>query len=432
MRPLLRRGVAGRLVLGLGDAAVASIGNLGVSILAARSTSLHEFGVFATTMLILILATLLSRAAHGDVLVLRSAGDREDVVTDLRYSLASVVSITSVVGGVIATAGLVLLPLGVDPGLALTVVVAGAALPLLCVQDHLRWIEYARGAPSRALVNNLIWTVASIVLFLIAQGVGDGPLPAAVCVLLWVGGAVPAVVFAGVRGRISLRFSRSEWLRSHRGLAGNLVLDFSLTQATAQAATLVVAALAGPLEMAFIRKGQIWLGPATVAITGLLAALQPLLARRTATHGNRSTVRLAAGVGLAAGAGLLAYGGLVVWLPETLAEAVVGPGWADVRPYLWPLAVQAAAGMLGGCLGLALRTTGQIGAQVRWRLFLAPVSLGIVTLVTAVAGGRAGMWALAGGGLLTTAAWALLLRRGGSVPVPLAADASGGGGGGHE
>ncbi|WP_029430301.1 hypothetical protein [Blastococcus sp. URHD0036] len=400
---------AGRLALGLADSAVSSIGNLGVSVLAAHLCSLTGFGVFATAMLVLLLATMAARSGHGEALVLRIR-DGGASPADVQDSTTSVVRLSGALGGGIAVLATVVgFVAGFGEGLT-TVLVAAAALPLLCLQDHLRWIEYARGASQHALVNNALWTGTSLGALAAAAAVVPHPVSAPLCLAAWAAGTIPGIAYGLRRTGVSLTPAlRPGWLQRNRRLATPLFLDFTLTQATAQGATLVIAALAGPLDMAAIRKGQIWLGAAAVATTGLLAALQPLLAQRAAVQGHAATVRLGTLLGLAGMAGLLLYGLVVALLPGDLARVLVGEGWDEARPFVWPLAVQAAAGLLGGCWGLSLRVTGRLAAQVRWRTVLGPLSLVVVAVVTAGAGAVAGTWALAAVAAGTTAVWGVLL-----------------------
>jgi hypothetical protein len=413
MASLTSRRLGGRLAVGLADSAVSSAGNLGASIVVAHSASVPEFGVFATAMLILILAAMISRSAHGEALILKSGeADPAAAAADRLRSTTSVVRWCTGLGAAVVAAGLVLGLVGSAgfDSTVLTVIVSGTALPLLCLQEHLRWIEYARGASSRALVNNALWTVFAIGSMGVARIVAGDGIPAHVCLMLWAYSTVPGILYAVVKGRIPVVFGgRPDWFRLNRPLIAPLVLDLTLTQATAQGATLVVAALSTAVDMALIRKGQIWMGPATVATMGLLTALQPILAQRAAARGSVPAVRLATLVGAVACAAALVYG-LAVWLlPADVAGTLVGPGWTESRPFVWPLTVLAAASILGGCLGLAVRTSGLIARQVRWRLLLAPASVVVVAAMTLVGGALAGMWALAAVSVLTAAAWSVLL-----------------------
>ncbi|WP_448625859.1 hypothetical protein [Geodermatophilus sp. URMC 64] len=361
-------------------------------------------------MLVLILVTMACRSSHGDPLVLRSRS-RQDADEDRRRSTTSVLRLGVALGLVVVISGValgLLGPSGFDDAV-LVVLVSGTALPLLCLQDHLRWVEFARGTAGRALLNDSLWTVCSIAALLFAALVTPHDVPGWLCLLLWSWSVLPAVVVAVVLGRVPLTLRGGPgWLRPNRTLITSLVSDFGLTQATAQGATLVIAALSGPLAMAFIRKGQVWMGPTAVATMGLLSALQPILVQQAA-RGHAAAVRLATIAGLVGGGFFLAYGLVVLALPVDVATVVTGSGWPQVRPFVVPLTLQAAAGMLGGCLGLALRTTGLLQRQVRWRWVLGPASVASIAVVTLAGGPEAGTWALALTALITAGAWWFLL-----------------------
>ena len=406
----LRRGTSGRLLLGVTDSAMSSLGNLGVSVVAARLTVLPEFGLFATAMLVLILGTMAMRSAHGEVLLMKpqtpGAGTGD---ADRRGSTSSVLRLSLLIGGSAAAGGVLL---GVVSGgptdLALTVVVGGLSFPVLCVQDHLRWVDYSRGTGRRALVNTTLWTVTSVALMLALGWWPGNPVPGFLCLAAWGLGALPSIAYAAGRG-LPVTMERPDWLRANRAPARNVFLDFALTQATSQGATLVIAALTSALEMGLIRKAQIWLGPATVATLGLLAALQPILTRRAATHGRAATIRLASVTGLVLGAVLAVFGAGLLLLPDDVAELLVGPGWDEAATFVAPLTVAAVCGVVGGCLGLALRTLGLIGRQVRWRSVLGPSSVVAIAVGTVLWGAEAGMWILAASGVVTSLVWVALL-----------------------
>ena len=197
----------------------------------------------------------------------------------------------------------------------------------------------------------MLWTVTSIALMLALWWWSEDRVAGFLCVAAWGFGALPSIVYAARRGLLVLR-PRPDWLRANRTPARHVFLDFALTQATSQGATLVIAALTGAVEMGLIRKAQIWLGPATVATLGLLAALQPVLTRLAARHGRAAVIRMAAVAGLALGGLLGVFGIAVLLLPDDVAELLVGPGWDEASQFVAPLTVSAVMGAVGGCLGL--------------------------------------------------------------------------------
>ena len=410
----LRRGTSGRLLLGMTDSAMSSVGNLGVSVIAARLTDLPEFGLFATAMLVLILGTMAVRSAHGEVLLMkRQTGGAGAEEADRRSSTSSVVRLSLLTGGATALVGVLLVLTAGPTDVALTVLVSGLVFPILCLQDHVRWTDYARDASHRALLNTTLWTVTSVLLMLVLWAAPGNRVAGYLCVAAWGFGALPSVVHAAWRG-LRLADLRPGWLGANRASARNVFLDFGLTQSTSQGATLVIAALTGAVEMGLIRKAQIWLGPATVATLGLLAALQPILTRLAATHGRAATIRMASLTGLGLGALLALFGVGVLLLPDDVAAMLVGPGWDQASQFVAPLTLSAVMGVVGGCLGVALRALGLIGRQVRWRTFLGPVSVAAIAVATLWSGAEAGVWVLAASGVVTSLAWAVLL----AAPVP--------------
>ena len=410
MATRLRRGTGRRLLIGLADSAASSLGNLGVSVVAARLLSLPEFGLFATAMLVLILGTMTMRSAHGEVLLMKGravGADAEDA--DRARSTSSVLRLSLALGVGTALAGVLVAALSGGPtNLTMVVLVSGLVFPVLCLQDHLRWMDYAREASSRAVVNTSLWTVTSLALMLALWWWSGDRVAGYLCVAVWGFSALPSILYASRRELLTPCVGPG-WLRTNSAPARNVFLDFVLTQATSQGATLVIAALAGAVEMALIRKAQIWLGPAMVATLGLLPALHPILTRLAASQGRAATIRMAWGAGLGLGSLLAVFGTAVLMLPDDVAELLVGPGWAEASPFVAPLTLSAVMGAVGGCLGLALRTVGLIGRQVRWRAVLGPSCVAAVAAGTVMLGAEAGVWILAASGVLTCLVWAVLL-----------------------
>jgi hypothetical protein len=402
---------ARRLVLGVVDSALPSLGNLAVSVLAAHSMALADFGVFTTLVLALILATGVSRSVHGDVLVLTVVDEPARMLQRARSSLASVLRLGLVAGALGVLAGAVASAAGVTWGPAL--VAAGAVLPVLLVQDHYRWVAHAHGRIVDSLTNNAVWSLGAVTAMGLAVAESDETVGPATGLLVWgVAALLGVAVGAATSGCLPPARLPGGWLRENRSLAGALAQDFGLLQASAQGALVLLAVLTSSTDVALLRKAQIWLGPVTMATTGLLSALQSGLARsRARGAAARGLARTASSVGAAGALGAAVYGCAVAVLPAAWAALLVDGGWSDARSFVWPLTVQLAAGLAGGCAGVALRALGAVGRQVRVRWVLAPLSL-LVVLGTATSGGALlAAWALAGISVLTAALWGLLLAR---------------------
>jgi hypothetical protein len=291
--------------------------------------------------------------------------------------------------------------------------------PALLLQDHYRWIEYQRGRTQWSLVNNSLWALTSLGLFGMALAHPTFQLTAPTGILLWGLGTMPSVALGVALTRQMPRPRlRNPWLSEHKALTRGLAQDFLLLQASAQGAIVLMAAFATATDIALLRKAQIWLGALTVATSGLMSSLQPVLVRRFQAGGQGATIRPAFSIGSAAAAACLAYGSLVLLLPTALAEKVTGSGWDMSKDYVLPLTVQLGAGIAGGCAGLALRATGQLRRQVRARRLLAPLSIAAVAIATPLGGALWGAWSLAGISVLTAALWtAFLLDRGAASSI---------------
>jgi O-antigen/teichoic acid export membrane protein len=404
-----------RVALGLLDAGVSSIGNLAVTVFAARTMSVSDFGVLTTAMMALIVLAGLFKSAHGDVLVLTSASSSDErKARRSQESLDSAVALSVLMAGIGLLVGLAwALVDGGSFGRASTTILAAAVVaPFLLVQDHYRWIEYTRGRVDLALTNNALWTTTAFALVAIAYVLGSTDPSPALVLLLWGGGTIPAIVFGRMHTGASLRLRRrTTWVRENRALVGTLLQDYGLLQASSQGAVLLLAGLSPPSDIGLLRKAQIFLAPVTVAMNGLNSVLQPLLVARYARSGHRGVVSVSMPIAVAAIAAVAAYGALVLSLPAPAAGMLVGEGWSEARTFLPPLLVHVCAGIVGGCAGLSLRAVGLVTLQVRVRWVIAPLSVLALAVATMSGGAIAGIWALAAAGLLATTIWTGLLFR---------------------
>lgn len=395
--------------MGIADAGVSSLGNLATNVIAARSLLLGEFGTFAITMLIGIIVVGVSRSLCGDPLTLLHSADAPDeqrrafarvVGAAMLGALAAFPLLVAVVTGVVVASRGQLMT-GLHLGMALAVVA-----PLLVGQELLRAIAYTSGRTTTAFCNSLTWTVL-LVLGLLVLPVRTAPT----LILLWglTAGAGMMVGLAMNKLR-PVPTSPRRWFRGSSHISKKLVLDFSLTQVTAEFSVVLISMIAGAAEAGLIRKAQIPLTPVIVVTNGIIAMAQPALVRRVAAGGAQQLRPMAYKLGLAAGACSVALGALVTLLPSRLMREVVGENWADARPLVPILAVYLGLGALGGCQGIALRALDRIGGQLKLRFLLTPVSLTLVFLC-AMGGAQWAALGLVASLICVDVAWAWLLHK---------------------
>lgn len=409
------RVLRGGHVYGIADTGLSSLGNLAVNIVVARSATTDDYGVFAVTMLTGIIAVGVARALFAEPLVLRySAAPTPERRAAAEQGLGSAVQATILASPVLAVllAG-VLLASGAGARQAVGIALALAViLVALVAQDYLRFVSYSHERPRAAFLNSGAWTVALVGCLAVAS-LSSAELPGWGFILLWgstaLAGAVTGLVIHRLRVRpVGLR----GWFSRHGRLARRLLMDFALLQATAEAATLLVAMTAGAGNAGLIRKAQIPLAPVVVMTNGIVVVTQPALVRTVSRGGGLTSLRRRAWlVGGVVAMSALALSLLVWALPEDLMASVVGDDWAQARRLVPILGVYFALGGLAGCLGVALRAAGRLPEQLRVRYVLAPLTLGLVFVGATTAGATGAVLALAFSLLLTAVAWAWLLQR---------------------
>lgn len=398
-----------RRLMGIADAGVSSLGNLATNILAARTLlDPEQFGMFSITMLLGIILIGVSRSLCGDPLTLLHSADDE---ADRRHAMRGVVG-AALTGSVLALPLVTLVVTvvmvasrgqwgqGLQLGLALAVV-----LPLLVGQELVRSVAYASARPPAAFANSFSWT-----LFLVVALVVVRPASAPVFILIWGLTAGAGLLVGMLMTRIGpRRLSPLSWYREGRELSKRLLVDFALTQVTAEGSVVLISMIAGAMEAGLIRKAQIPLTPVIVLTNGMIAMAQPALVRQVASgrppHELRRSIYRVGGAALA-GSLLL---GLLVWLvPTRWMTVIVGSQWGQARRLVPTLSLYLGIGALAAAQGVALRALGQLGGQLRLRFVLTPVSL-VLVFVSAFGGA---FWATVGlcASLVCVAgAWAWLL-----------------------
>lgn len=400
--------------VGVVDAGVSSLGNLAVSVAAARALSLGDFGLVSVTVLTGIITVGVARAFWGDPFTLRFSGappDRRAAAARevVASATAGMILVVPVIGLIVGTVALLS---GAGPLTAFALGVSLAVVaPFLALQDVARQVSYSMGRPLFALANSTIWTV-TLVGVLAAHLMTGGAMPPWAYVLVWGGtaglGAITGLLCLRILPRIENPLS---WIRSHARLLRRLVGDYALTQVTSETSIVLISALAGAAEAGLIRKAQIPLAPLVIMTSGIIAVTQPALVRRVAEGQTLPELRaFAYKLGLATVAVAVALGVGVALIPESFMRHLVGEDWAQARALVPLLAFYLGLGSLAACQGITLRAFDRIGEQVRLRLALLPVILLVVGL-GAKFGAFTAAVALCVSLMGVCVAWAVLLGR---------------------
>ncbi|WP_232547765.1 hypothetical protein [Propioniciclava soli] len=408
---LLRWGRRSSAIL---DTGMSSLGNLALSVFAARTLSLPEFGLMSATLLGGLVLVGLSRALFGDPLILRHSADAPQ---DHRAAVADATSAALLTGLLVAPAvfGIlfgVLLVAGASAATAAALAgVLGGGTVLLVAQELQRAIAYGTGRPVNACANSTAWTLGVLAL-LAAAHAGVWPLTPAGLLAAWVVATVPGTAIGMLLNGVAPRLAGLRpWFGRHPRLTRQLLVDFGLTQVTAEASFLLISMLAGAGQAGLLRKAQIPLAPVNVITNGLISVTQPGLVRRVAAgHRAAQIARLAHRLGAVIAGFALALGLGVALLPPSVVAVLVGEDWGQARVLVPLLAVYAALGALTACQGVALRALGRLGDQIRLRLLFVPVIVAIVAL-GALNGALGAATGLAVTMVLIACGWGWLLVR---------------------
>jgi O-antigen/teichoic acid export membrane protein len=361
----------------VGDQALSSLSNFGLSVLVARSLDVTAFGAFGLALTTYLLAVGISRALVGDLLVVRHSAGAGAHVAGQAFGAVLVVGLAG--AGVLVVVGAVMaaVPIGA------VLVVLGLSLPGLLLQDTLRYFFVAIGRPARALANDAIWAgcQAGVLVLLLATG-GAGLLT---FVGAWAGGATVAAAIGlrqtGQRPRLS---GAVPWLRAGGDLWPRFLAEFFATMGAWQLALYLVGGLAGLAPVGALRGAQVLFGPLHVVNYGarLVAVPEGVRARAGGQRDVRRLVAvvLAVLVGIAAG-----WTAVVVALPDALGRALLGETWPSVAAISLPFGLFMVTEAAVFSIGIGLRILGT-GRPIMWSAAWSSALLILVTLVCASSG----------------------------------------------
>ncbi|MFB7370772.1 hypothetical protein ACFC0D_13130 [Streptomyces sp. NPDC056222] len=381
------------------DQAASSLTNIAVLVIAARASTADGFAAFSMVYIVFTVLLGLGAAYVGQSVVLEK-GEEHEVGAAARSAVAFTAAAAAAAALPLLAAGAVV---GGTTGTALLAL--GAVLPVVLVQDGLRYAFSALRQPHRALAADTL-RLACAVPALLLQPHGSSP---ARLVLVWGLSALPAALLGLALLRPFVRNRPGDPRRFLRKdhLGRRFVVEFAVGNGSSQLAVLGLGVLASPLAVGALRGASTLFGPLNTLFTSVNAFGPPLLGR---AGSRRATVRAA--VGLAAVLALVALGwaAALYALPERMGRMLLGDTWQSAAELLPATGSQYAVMAAGTCALVTLRVLSPratLSVQVVFSLLSVALMLGGYVL-----GGAIGAaWGLAvGSALKALAAWTRVAR----------------------
>jgi hypothetical protein len=387
-----------RLSWAIPDQIVYGAGNVLLISQFARSTPESELAQILITYVIITVALTVARGGISEVLIssARTYEDHRSANANARIALLFLTLPMLLLGGAL---------LVVDVS-AVTLLLAG--LPIVIIQDRMRFEWIQSGTPSGAFRLDAAWLAAQLGL-LTATGSLFSPSSdvAAIC---WVGGCVISLVFAKkVHGPYRLANARG-WIGDNLSPILFTVGQVAGINISGQAPVFIFSLTNDPHAAAGYLAATQLLSPQTA----LLVAIRPLVQRRIAVEYTRLSNSLVWRTSLTQvvpllGAGLLLGAVLLIVFGERLYGASVADAATQI---IWWLAFTKAIGALSvtfvGLLRADGRWPGVLGGELLTSLVLGGFPA-LAALGTRQPGAVAAAQAL--GALVSVGIWWSLARR---------------------
>lgn len=396
---------AKRVGWGLGDQALNSMTNFAVGILVAKSVTVADFGAYALAFSAYCFILGISRALASEPFAVRFTMSDPDLLRKARASVAGIALLTGLVFLAVAVALSQLIP----AEYRLLVLLLGAVLPGLLLQDAIRQILFAAGAGRSAFNHDLLWTVLMVPAFGVVFLTGQSN--AATLVFAWGTAATFAAAAGCYRHRVVPRFGLAKsWLQNHRGLWPRYLFEGAAINGSQQAMFIALGVFAGLTAVGEIKLVLVLLGPVNVLVQGLGVVAVPESARAIAA-GRTRFLRVVAGFSLAVACGSLLWGVTVMLLPVSWGIALVGQGWLSASALVIPMSlVQVLNGANTGAV-VGLRGLGAAKRSMWTRMWTSSMVVLFSVAGAAAAGGHGAAWGLAAAAGLNAVIWYMQFKK---------------------
>lgn len=385
------------------DQGISSASNLLVLIWIAHALSPADFGRFSLVFFVWVFTQngVVRSLVSSTVMV-----HPEDVDERPRSVLGAAVLLSLAVGAFCVVAGAGLWWAGSDVGPPLLLV--GALMPLLGVQDVGRFLGIAESKPGRAVVLDTIWLVLLVGAFVAVDTVDDPTLMWLVAA--WAGSGAAAGLWVFVQyGVPRARELSLDWLRDRWHFSWRSLVASSSSAAVALVGSSLMAIVSGPVAVAGVRAALLLERPSTTVQTAVATSSATDIAReRSDNAGLLRHQRRTMTASIAVAAINMA---VLLLIPDSLGKLLLGGVWDIVQPLL--LVVGFHVGVLAAQSGVRAALMGRRQIQSVMIVDIAGTVLSIIGLVigAAMADAQGAMWGGVVGQGITAAIWWVVLVR---------------------
>lgn len=367
----------------IGDQVVSSVSNFVAVAITANVATPAQFGQFSLAYAALLLFLGAQRALIGETLL-------------VKYSAAGTLDAgvrRGVLGGsaLVSAAALPLLLLGAvlaDESSRLLWLVLAVSLPIVLLQDTLRYLFICEGSPWRALVIDSLWAVLSIAAMVLVAVTTQTVWAVVLC---WGGGAAAALALGLVFGRVlpSLR-EGWRWLSANRNPGLRYLGEFSALNASTFVVLYLLVLPLGAAGVGALRAAQLLFSPLNTGFAAIKMAIIPELVRSRGTPVFRKRL-IETFVVVAILAGI--WGAAVMFMPDSVGTVLLGATWASASELRLAYFMQYLAMVPYTVLLAYYRSVQANRLSTLMRAVLALLTL-VLPLILAFAGGvLAAAWA---------------------------------------
>jgi hypothetical protein len=374
-----RRRLVGRAGWGLGDQALSSLTNFGLTVCAAHALGRSGFGVFGLLFGTYLVGLGVARALCSEPLSVRFTAAEPDAWRRASAHATGLALVLGVVAGCLLSLG----SLGLQGDARFSLLAFAVFMPGLLLQDCWRYAFFARGTGSAALLNDLVWALTQALAIAVVAVFGTNATWQ--FVVAWGVAANVAAFVGSVQAgvRPEPRACR-RWIHEQRDLGLPYLGEFA-GRSAGNLGTLYAAGLLGGIAAAGAYRGaQALITPITLVNMGLVTFGIPE-AVRSLHESPRALWKVSAGIAISLVAVSVAWGCVLFVLPAGVGHQLLNRQWGSAHRVVLPLSCAwAASGVITGAT-VGLRALAAARRSLRLRLPTA-----VVTVITGATGAALG------------------------------------------